>query len=800
MFKKIIFAAFAFIAIASSVSAQTNLSLLGHYPYPNGVSASNLTGYVDTAGNEYALVGTSTGLSIVDISVPTNPTQLYLVPGATGQGAFWREVREYNGFAYVTTEQSSGLQVVDLRWLPDSIGYHTINPMGITTSHTVFIDENGIAYINGTNVGVGGVVFLDLNANPWNPPVLGNFNNNYMHDCFARNDTMWGALINDGFLKVVDVTNKANTNVQSNTLTTFATPNNFTHNCWLSDDSKYIFTTDERPDSYLACYDVSDLNNVTETDRIQVDPGSNTIIHNTYYMNDYCITSYYTYGIAIFDVTRKNNLQEVGNYDTSPSFTGDGFNGAWGVWPYLPSGNIIASDIETGLWILQPTYQRSCYLEGLVKDSVCQTALNNVTIEILSSTVTDQTNFTGKYATGILQAGTYTVRFSKQGYATKDYPGTVLTNGVLTTINVDLVPVSTTSLTINTLDAATQQPIPFTRVIVKDDSGVDVVSISTDNSGTTNFCDFVNGTYSVIAGKWGYVEKVDTQVIDPTNSTINIYLNQGYYDDFLLDYGWTKTGTASSGDWEKGEPVGTDYQGVTANTEDDIPGDNGIECYVTGNGGGAAGDDDVDNGSVSLKSPLFDLTNYGDAYISYYRWFFNNGGNGSTPNDSLVVILWGGQNNSTILETVLESDSFQSQWKFKNYRVTDYLPVSTGMQVEFRASDANPGHLVEAGVDVFSIVDSAVINSMEDVAGNTVIVSAYPNPFSNTITVDIQNQAGTNLQAEVINALGQTIIKIPVSGHRQLINLGEGLQTGMYILRLTDNKNVVSTTRLVKLK
>ena len=202
-------------------SAQKNLQLLGQYTYPGFVSTSNLTGYADTAGREYALVGTTQGLSIVDITNPATPTQLFLVPGATGPQAAWREVREYNGFAYVTTEQTSGLVVVDLRFLPDSIGYHTINPMGLKTSHTIFIDENGIAYVNGTDKGL---IFLDLNANPWNPQVVGAYTNYYVHDCYARNDTLWAACINDGFVITIDVADKATTNAPSKVLAQWNTP------------------------------------------------------------------------------------------------------------------------------------------------------------------------------------------------------------------------------------------------------------------------------------------------------------------------------------------------------------------------------------------------------------------------------------------------------------------------------------------------------------------------------------------------------------------------------------------------
>ena len=81
----------SFALLFSSVFtfAQKNIQQLGHLTYPNGVQCSNLTSYVDTAGREYALVGNTQGLSIVDITNPTNPTLLFLVPGATGQGDYY---------------------------------------------------------------------------------------------------------------------------------------------------------------------------------------------------------------------------------------------------------------------------------------------------------------------------------------------------------------------------------------------------------------------------------------------------------------------------------------------------------------------------------------------------------------------------------------------------------------------------------------------------------------------------------------------------------------------------------------
>ena len=41
------------------------------------------------------------------------------------------------------------------------------------------------------------------------------------------------------------------------------------------------------------------------------------------------------------------------NYDTYTSDDATGFAGAWGVYPFLPSGVTVVSDINTGLYILR---------------------------------------------------------------------------------------------------------------------------------------------------------------------------------------------------------------------------------------------------------------------------------------------------------------------------------------------------------------------------------------------------------------------------------------------------------------
>ena len=73
------------VLLATTAQAQLNTELLGHLPYADQLS--NLTGWSDGAGNEYAIVGTYDGTSIVDITDPTAPVEVAFVNGNNSIGA-----------------------------------------------------------------------------------------------------------------------------------------------------------------------------------------------------------------------------------------------------------------------------------------------------------------------------------------------------------------------------------------------------------------------------------------------------------------------------------------------------------------------------------------------------------------------------------------------------------------------------------------------------------------------------------------------------------------------------------------
>ena len=496
-----IFAFFAFIPFF--MSAQLNMSELGYLDVVSlhNSDASDIWGYVDGNGNEYAIVGLNDGTSIVDVTNPANPFEVFFEPG---MNSIWRDIKTWGNYAYVTTEEPQGLLIIDLSTLPGNSNLTTTYYNGPgsdpwASAHNLFIDENGICYIFGANRGNGGAIMLDLTIDPMNPVELGIVDNWYAHDGVARGDTLYMGHINDGHMSIWDVSDKANPVILGQQVT----PGNFSHNLWMSDDGDYIYTTDEITNGFIGEFDISDPTNIIELDRIQSSPGMDVIPHNSHFINDYIVTSYYRDGVTVHDVSNKGNMVEVANFDTSPSFSGDGFNGCWGVYPWLPSGNIITSDIENGLHILGVTYNRGSYLEGTVTDASTTAPIFGVTIELVTTNITDETNIVGDYATGYAIAGSYDIIYSHPAYIADTIFGVALVSGQVSIQDAQLVPIENFDLLVSVDELANIGTfIPNADVIIENDDFT--YSGSTDANGEIIFSNFYGGTYNVYIGKWGF--------------------------------------------------------------------------------------------------------------------------------------------------------------------------------------------------------------------------------------------------------------------------------------------------------
>ena len=389
---------------------NNNVTLLGRQDKYNGYS--NIWGYTDASGNEYALVGADVGLSIVNITNPANPVEVSFIPGPGPTG--WREIKTYSHYAYVVSEASapnqySGVQVVDLSSLPNAVtSFHSYLWPNVAANearaHSISVDEAGYLYIQGGNTTTGtggrngGVRILSL-ANPAAPALVSVFNARYVHDSYTHKHLLFNSNIQDGGrVDVVDVTDRANPKF----ITAITYPKGAAHNSGTTADGNYLITTDEAPDITVKIWDIrvlwdNDPNNNSNIELVaEIPVPAGSIAHNVHVRGDYAFIAHYTEGVKIFDVSDPRNPAEVGYYDTFRQ-PGSGFAGDWGVFPYFPSGNFVLSDMQTGLYVLRLDHAGVSEVRGRITNRETGEALAGATVQLLEANRILTTDSNGEY-------------------------------------------------------------------------------------------------------------------------------------------------------------------------------------------------------------------------------------------------------------------------------------------------------------------------------------------------------------------------------------------------------------------
>lgn len=763
-------------------NASLNLVEVGNLSYASELN--DIWGYVDSQGNEYALVGAVDGVSIVSLSDPSNPVELQFMPGVNST---WRDLKTFGDYAYVSNESDDGLRIIDLSTLPGTVAYKDTVMQGISTIHNLWISQ-GVLFMLGPDNYNGGAAMFDLTANPWVPNFVGAYTTRYVHDLYGRNDTVYAAEINTGTLTILDISDPAN----PQQLGSRSYQNSFTHNVWLNDAGNVCFSTDELAEAYIYAWEVSDPTNIQQLDRIRSSlSNGDAIPHNTHVLNDYLVTSYYRDGINIVDASRPHNLIEVGYYDTSPALQGDGFNGSWGAYPFLPSGIVLASDIENGLFVLQPSYVRGCYLEGKVTDASNGAPIANASIMINGVNIEEFSMTNGDYAMGLAQNGAYSVTYSRLGYISQTR-NLMLENGVLTIENVALDPLVKVSLTIDVSDATTTSPIADAQILFLDPATGQLISdYVTDASGQAIDNDIFAVTYLAYVARWGYQTIETTVSIDPNNPVLSLELAPGYYDDFLVDFNWTLLGNATSGSWELGEPNGTSAFGESFNPDLDVDGDFGENAYVTGNAGGNILDDEVDGGLTALQSPTMDLSAYKDPILTFQWWLVNlNLSTASAGDDFLRVEFTDGVNTIQIAEY---TDPLNNAWTLSDsFHLKSFLPLTNQMFVRFVTQDAGNPTLVEAAIDVFTVTEGDTTTTVNTAIADQLLpesaFAVFPNPATDHFQLhyDLPNAQST-WTISVENLHGETVIEQALAGYQGTQTIQSSHPEGLYLVVLKEN-------------
>lgn len=345
---------------------SSNMTLLYQYDDASITSYNDIWGYSDN-GTEVAILGTRDSILFFDV---TNPSQVVKLTGIKpGASSSWRDMKTYQHYCYGVTEGNEGLTIININDILAGTATYQVISTDFARAHNVWVDtEKSKLYVVGSNPSISndGLIIYDLQPDPYNPTLLAQFNfsdfgincngstDTYVHDLFVRNDTAYCNMESDCGFYVFDVSNP-DTPVYLGDIPPGGFQSGYNHSCWVSDDGNTAVVAEESYGRPVHFVDISNLSTMTVIGSYKdpLDPNyNNNIAHNPFIKDNFCYISYYHDGVVILDISNPTNPVRVGYYDTDTNHTDySGFRGVWGVYPFLPSGNVLASDMNNGLFV-----------------------------------------------------------------------------------------------------------------------------------------------------------------------------------------------------------------------------------------------------------------------------------------------------------------------------------------------------------------------------------------------------------------------------------------------------------------
>ena len=356
---------------------------------PSG--ANDIWGFKDlNTEREYALLGLREGLAVFDVTEPTVPFEVGFLPG---HGSIWRDIKvlqrydastnRWRSHAYVTVDAGGRLSILDLSELPHRVRFarrmeasaHNVYVSGVDFAFGVTLPGGSpLVHVVG---GPGRFLYgafrsFDLTV-PSHPALAVESWTGYSHDAMsfrARGQQAAGCAgpdacevlvdFNEDTFDLWDISNPGDPSMLSSTTYPSAA---YTHSGWVTEDGRYLVLHDELDElerlvanTRVLVFDLADLGNPVHAGTW--DGPDLATEHNGAVRGNRHYVSHYGRGLVVLDVTDPTDPSEVGHFDTAPA-ENLGLGGAWGVYPFLPSGNVLISDQSAGLFVLGDRTRRS---------------------------------------------------------------------------------------------------------------------------------------------------------------------------------------------------------------------------------------------------------------------------------------------------------------------------------------------------------------------------------------------------------------------------------------------------------
>ena len=329
-----------------------------------GVEYNDVWGY-RKGSSEFGVIGSNSAINVVDVTDSGNPVLAH--QWVDGSSVIWRDFKDYGDYIYAVCDGGAcneGLQVLNKNDYS-----HSQSLAQFRSAHNIFVEkESGRLYVVGSNTNSHGIWIYDIATDPSNPTLLKDLRlrdvqndpsgNYYIHDIYVLNDT---AYCSHGYVgyRIWDMTDVNNVSLIGD----LDDSNGYNHSSWKHPNAPYLYVAEEVPiGKPIYVYDISDIADPFTTysfkDPLEEPTHTNNRPHNPYVFRERLYISYYHDGIMVYDVSDPELPDRIAYYDTYTDNNGNGYSGyegAWGVYPFLPSGCILAADITYGLNTLELT-------------------------------------------------------------------------------------------------------------------------------------------------------------------------------------------------------------------------------------------------------------------------------------------------------------------------------------------------------------------------------------------------------------------------------------------------------------
>ncbi|MFC2131945.1 T9SS type A sorting domain-containing protein, partial [Bacteroidota bacterium] len=288
----------------------------------------------------------------------------------------------------------------------------------------------------------------------------------------------------------------------------------------------------------------------------------------------------------------------------------------------------------------------------------------------------------------------------------------------------------------------------------------------------------------------------------------------GLLEDFENALGWTfgaDTDDATYGQWELAVPQPASLNFGNGELELQPGSDHssdGTKCLVTGasNGGGTLQGImmNMPNGTTTVISPTYNITNTERPLLSYYKFYSNVPLFQGVPLSKWKTYI--SSNGGETWIVIENTDEESSGWQRVVYPINDVVSRTNKFRIKFEfLASPNQGYTL---IMSEGLVDDLEILTANDEANITEVdenihsgLSLFPNPFTESINILLECEPGENINISVYDILGNKVSTI-ADGFVKSVKSGflwDGkdlngniVPKGLYLLKMVSGDKIIT--------